>query len=133
MEKIKAWIIDDEKDAHTLIEGLIKEYCPAVEIIGNSLNIEHAWDNIRKEKPRLIYLDINMPRGTGIDLLVRFPIRKFEVIVVSAYPENESKLGPYKDVPFLQKPYSIDDFINITEKAIDRIRENPHQIHRYKH
>jgi len=131
MEKIKAWIIDDEKDAHSLIQGLINEYCPEIDIVGNSLNIDDAWDKIRTEKPQLIYLDINLPRGSGLDLLARFPIRKFEVIVISAFSENENKLGPFRDVPFLQKPYSIDKFLDLTNKAVSRIRKDPHSVHRY--
>jgi len=132
MKKIKAWIIDDERDARSLIKGIIADYCPDIEVIGESINIDSAWEVIRSEKPHLVYLDINMPRGSGIDLLARFPLRKFEVIVVSAYSENEKKLGPYKDIPFLQKPYSIDKFIDLSHHAVDIIRANPYQVHRYK-
>ncbi len=133
MEKIKAWIVDDEKDARSLIYGLVDEYCPEIEIIGDSINIDDAWDELRKEKPQLVYLDINMPRGSGLDLLVRFPVRKFEVIVISATSEKENNLEDNKDVAYLQKPYSIDKFLSFTNEAVARIRKNPNQVYRYNH
>jgi len=133
MEKIKAWIVDDEIDARSLIRGLVDEYCPNIEIIGESIDIDGAWDKLRKEKPQLVYLDINMPRGSGLDLLLRFPIRKFEVIVISAYADNEQELHNTKDIAFLQKPYSIDEFLKLSKEAVDRIQQNPNKIYRSVH
>lgn len=131
MKTIKAWLVDDEADAYTLISGIIKNYCPDIELAGVSVNIEDAWEHIRKEKPQLVFLDVNMPRGTGIDLLERFPVRKFEVIMISAYPDNETKITKFRDIPFLHKPFSIDDFLQLTENAAELIRNNPNQVHRF--
>ncbi|NOR86155.1 MAG: response regulator [Bacteroidales bacterium] len=130
MKKLKAWLVDDETDAHALIEGLLKEYFPYIELVGISINIEDAWQYMRKGKPNLVFLDVNMPRGSGLDLLERFPVRKFETIIISAFPENESKLEKFRDVPFLQKPYSVDDFIELTNRAVEKIRKNPNAVHR---
>ncbi|OYT16410.1 MAG: hypothetical protein B7C24_07960 [Bacteroidetes bacterium 4572_77] len=130
MDKIKAWIVDDESDAQQLLFGLIKTYCLDIEVVGSSVNIEDAWEGIRANKPHLVYLDMNMPRGGGLDLLERFPVRKFEAIIISAYPENKEKIVRYKDIPFLEKPFDIDDFISLTHQAIKKIRENPNQVHR---
>lgn len=131
MKNIKAWLVDDEADAYVLINGIIKEFCPEIELAGVSVNIEDAWENIRKEKPQLVFLDVNMPRGTGIDLLERFPVRKFEVILISGFPDNEKKIAKFRDVPFLHKPFSIDNFVDLVEKAVHNIRENPNQVHRF--
>jgi len=128
---ISVLIIDDESDSQDLLSGLLREYYPDINILGYSVNIDDAFDLIKKTKPNLVYLDINLPRGSGINLLERFPIRKFEVIVVSGYPENQYKLERFRDIPFLSKPIKIETFKELTDQAIDSISEDPYKVHRY--
>jgi len=130
MKKITAWIVDDEINAQTFIKGIIQEYCSDIEIIGTSFSADDAYTDIKKNAPQLVYLDINIPRGSGISILEMFPVRKFEVIVISAYSYNEEKIKRYRDVPFLLKPISIDVFTETTKIAIERIKNNPYKVHR---
>jgi two-component system LytT family response regulator len=132
MKKISAWIVDDEINAQTFIKGIIDEYCSEVEVIGTSSSADDAYIDIKKNKPQIVYLDINIPRGSGISILEMFPVRKFEVIVISAYSYNEKKIKQFRDVPFLLKPISIDIFIEITKIAIEGIKRDPNKVHRYK-
>lgn len=128
---IKVMIIDDETDAQELIKGLLREFYPDLEIIGTSVNIEDAYEIIKREKPNLLYLDINLPRGSGINLLERFPIRKFEVIVVSGYPDNIEKLERFKDIPFISKPFTIEEFKWLTDEKISSLDKDLYKVHRY--
>lgn len=128
---IKVMIIDDETDAQELIKGLLREFYPDLEIIGTSVNIEDAYEIIKREKPNLLYLDINLPRGSGINLLERFPIRKFEVIVVSGYPDNIEKLERFKDIPFISKPFTIEEFKWLTDEKISSLDRDLYKVHRY--
>lgn len=131
MKKIKVWLIDDESDAQALIKRILVENYDEIELLGTSINIDDAFLQIKKHKPNLIFLDINLPRGSGINLLERFPIRKFEVIVISGFPENKQKLERFRDIPFLQKPYSVDDLKGLTDKALERLHLDLHKVHRY--
>lgn len=128
---IKVLIVDDESDSQELIMGLLNEFYPNVEIAAKAVNIEDAFEIIKKVKPNLMYLDINLPRGSGINLLERFPIRKFEVIVISGYPDNKLKLKRFKDIPFLEKPFTIEEFKQITDSKIESIKSDPYKVHRY--
>lgn len=130
-KKIKAWLIDDESDAQALIKKILEENYPDIELLGTSINIDDAFLQIKKEKPNLVFLDVNLPRGSGINLLERFPIRKFEVIVISGFPENKNKLARFRDIPFLQKPYSIEEFKELTNKALENLYKDLHKVHRY--
>jgi two-component system LytT family response regulator len=131
-KSIKVLIVEDESDAQDLILGMLKEYYPDIEVLGCSLNIDDAFDRIRSEKPNLVFLDVNLPRGSGINLLERFPVRKFEAIVISGYPDNQQFLQKFKDVPFLEKPFTVDDFKDLTDQKIKQIKKNPYAIHRYE-
>lgn len=128
---IKVLIIDDESDAQELILGLLREYYPGIEVVATSVNIDDAFELIKKEKPNLLYLDINLPRGSGINLLERFPVRKFEVIVVSGYPDNRYKLKRFHDIPLLEKPFTIEDFKKLTDEKIESVQNDPYKVHRY--
>jgi len=132
-KRIPAWIIDDEVDAQDLIKRVLSEYySDEIELIGISVNIDDAFTQIRQLKPKLVFLDMNLPRGSGINFLQRFPIRKFEVIVVSGFPENKQIIESFKTpMYFLQKPYSIgaiQDFINQT---LENIKKDPYKVYRY--
>lgn len=130
-KKIKAWLIDDESDAQALVKKILVENYEEIELQGTSINIDDAFLQIKKHKPNLVFLDINLPRGSGINLLERFPIRKFEVIVISGFPENKNKLARFRDIPFLQKPYSIEELKELVDKALDNLNKDLHKVHRY--
>jgi two-component system LytT family response regulator len=130
-KEISVVIIDDESDSQDLLSGLLREYYPNLNILGYSVNIDDAFELIKSTKPNLVYLDINLPRGSGVNLLERFPVRKFEVIVVSGYPENKSKLERFRDVLFLNKPVKIEAFKDVTDRALESIINDPYKVHRY--
>lgn len=87
MDPFKVVILDDEPDAITAIELIINEFCPQLTIAGTANMIDTGWDIIRSTEPDLVLLDIDMPRGGGFDLLERFPIRKFEVVFITAHSQ----------------------------------------------
>ena len=107
---IRVVIVDDEPDAVTSIELIIKEFNPDLQVVGTSNIIDNAWEVIKETEPELVFLDIDMPRGSGFDLLERFPIRKFEVIFITAYAKYMEKAKNYHSFDYLLKPIDIDIF-----------------------
>ncbi len=92
MTPYKVILIDDEPDSIISLEIILQEFCANSMLIVDKIPmIDAAWDSIKKHQPDLIFLDIDMPRGNGFDLLERFPIRKFEVIFITAYGRYENK------------------------------------------
>jgi len=115
---IRVAIVDDEPDAVASIELIIKEFCKGVEVVATANLIDKAWDLIKSTEPDLVLLDIDMPRGSGFDLLERFPIRKFEVVFITAYSKYTERAKNYGTFDYLLKPIDIDLF----NKMIDRFR-----------
>ena len=64
-----ACIIDDEANSREVLELMISENHPDIQIAGTAENIEEAHKMIRQVKPDLIFLDIEMPGGSGFDLV----------------------------------------------------------------
>ncbi len=119
MEPFKVILIDDEPDSIISLEIILQEFCgDKVVVVDKVPIIDKAWDSIKANKPDLIFLDIDMPRGNGFDLLERFPIRKFDVIFITAYGRYEEKAKIYGAFDYLLKPIDIEVLKNVVEKFV---------------
>jgi two-component system LytT family response regulator len=82
--KLKSIIVDDEKHGRENLAGILREYCPEVEVLGEAASVEAALSLIREQPPHLVFLDIEMPRANGFQLLEHLQDFSFEVIFVTA-------------------------------------------------
>src|SRR5678816_2447615 len=83
---IRAIIIDDENSAVNVLSILLKKKCKDdVEIVATSNSPTEGKALIERYKPDLVFLDIEMPGMTGIDLIRSLPNPNFHVVFVTAY------------------------------------------------
>ncbi len=120
---LKAVIIDDEKNAVTAMEIAIKEYCPEVEIIGTAFSAKDGIKEIQNKNPDIVFVDIEMPQMTGLEMIEQFGSRKFEVIFVTAYNQFAIKAFKVNALDYLLKPINIVELINAIKKIANRIEE----------
>ncbi|MDO8898567.1 MAG: response regulator [Bacteroidales bacterium] len=130
MKPLKIAIIDDEPDAIVTIELILNEFCKEVEVVAKANMIDQGYDRIRETEPDLVFLDIDMPRGSGFDLLERFPIRKFDVIFITAYSKYEKRAAQYGAFDYLNKPIDIEHFVKVIERFRVHLEENGHTSYR---
>ncbi len=115
---LRAVIIDDEKLARDVIFNYLNEYCPDVEVVAQASSVKAALSAIQKTTPDLVFLDIEMPDGTGFDLLNKFEKIDFKIIFVTAYSEYAIKAFRFSAIDYLLKPVKIDELID----AVARVR-----------
>lgn len=114
---MKAIIIDDEKDAVISIEIALREYCPSVEVVGTANSSRDGIAEIEAKQPDLVFLDIQMPHMSGIELLETFgENRNFEVIFVTAFNEFAIKAFRLSATDYLLKPINIVELINSVKR-----------------
>ncbi|MES2593070.1 MAG: LytTR family DNA-binding domain-containing protein [Bacteroidota bacterium] len=118
---LRAVIIDDEKNAVTAMEIAIKEYCPGVEIVGTALSAKDGIKEIQNKNPDLVFVDIEMPQMTGLEMVEQFEHRKFQVIFVTAYNQFAIKAFKVNATDYLLKPINIIELINAINRISDRI------------
>ncbi|MDO6431879.1 LytTR family DNA-binding domain-containing protein [Flavitalea sp. BT771] len=114
---IKAVIVEDEPNNVIILEGMIQEFCPHVSIAGKAGNVHKAEALIRETDPDLVFMDIEMPYGSGFDVLDRLRPARFEVIFVTAFNEYTVKAFRYSALDYLLKPIDINELLQSVSRA----------------
>lgn len=118
--KLKTLIVDDEQDAVSFIASIIGEYCPRLEVIGTASSARDGVKIILEQSPDLVFLDVEMPHGSGFDLLQQFPEKSFDVIFITAFNHYAIRAIKFSAVDYILKPINISEFREAVEKVIHK-------------
>ncbi|NNF34097.1 MAG: response regulator transcription factor [Saprospiraceae bacterium] len=113
---IRAIIIDDEPDCIQSLERDIAEYCKTLEVICTCNNAKEGIKAIHKNKPDVVFLDIEMPIINGFELLSLLPDIDFEIIFTTAYDKFALQAFKVSAVDYLLKPIDPEELINAVNK-----------------
>jgi two-component system LytT family response regulator len=113
----KAIIIEDEIRNAAVLKKLLAKYCPDIEIVAVESTVKNAVAAITQLNPALIFLDVELPDGTGFNVLEHFPDNSFSIIFVTAYEHYAIKAIKACALDYLLKPVDIDDLIAAVNKA----------------
>jgi two-component system, LytTR family, response regulator len=119
MEKISIVIIDDEAPARDIIKHYLNEV-DSVEVIAECSDGFTGLKTISVMKPDLVFLDIQMPRLTGIEML-EVLTEKPEIIFTTAYDQFAIRAFELNAVDYLLKPFPKRRFLEAVKKAISKI------------
>jgi len=120
--KLKAAVIEDEFKLREVFIQQLKRNCPEIEVIGQAGNITDGYDLILKEKPDVVFLDIEMPKGNGFDLLSKFEKIPFEIVFVTSYEHYAIKALRLSALDYLLKPLMVEDLVPLAERIKDAMR-----------
>jgi two-component system, LytTR family, response regulator len=120
---VRAIIIDDEAKSRKLLRNLLNEYCEEIEIIDLADSVESGVKSILKNKPDLVFLDIEMPDGTGFDLLERIGQLQPEVIFTTAYDQYAIKAIHLSVLDYLLKPINLVDLKGAVAKVNSKLTQ----------
>jgi len=126
---LKAIVVDDEKISRDVLKGYLGKYCPSVHFSGEADNKESAQALIARVNPDLVFLDIEMPYGTGFDLLEEIEEPAFETIFVTAFSEYGMQAINASAAYYLLKPIKIDELIQAVAGVEDTLT-NKNKINR---
>ena len=99
---MRALIIDDEPPARRELRRLLAEF-PSIEVVGEAGNVEEAEVRIAAVSPSLLFLDIQMPGGSGFDLLTRLDYAP-QVVFTTAHDEHAVRAFEVNALDYLLKP-----------------------------
>jgi two-component system LytT family response regulator len=118
MSIIKSIIIDDEPKARVLLNAIIEQYCPEVRVEALCNDLPSGIKAIKKHKPDLIFLDIEMPGHSGLELLDFFDEEEvnFGIIFTTAYNEYALQAFKFSAIDYLLKPIQHTQLIEAVER-----------------
>ncbi|SHJ98484.1 two component transcriptional regulator, LytTR family [Reichenbachiella agariperforans] len=117
---MKALIIDDEQKARNLLQTLIQENCKNITEIYQADNLLSGVELIKSEQPQLVFLDIEMPGNSGLEILdfIDKEDYHFEIIFTTAYSEYAIQAIQLSAIDYLLKPISGSKVKTAVERAL---------------
>ena len=122
-DKIRALIVDDEALSRRGLMLRLKD-APDIEVVGEAASGRQALEAIREQQPDLVFLDIEMPGLTGLDVVGQLPTESMPMIVfVTAFDRYAIQAFEARAVDYLLKPV---DEARLAD-ALDHVREQLRQ------
>ncbi|NBV09323.1 MAG: DNA-binding response regulator [Flavobacteriia bacterium] len=117
----KVLIIDDEKRIRDFVKRMIDSFGLDLTVYTDGENVETGLASIESLKPDIVFLDIQMPDGTGFDLLNRVKEKNFELIFITAFQEYAIMAIKFSALDYILKPIDEEELRTAIINAIDTI------------
>lgn len=114
---ISAVIIDDEMHGRLALREKLKLFCPDVEVVAEAENGKLGLEIIKKYKPEIIFLDVEMPEMSGFELLSNLKDRTGHIVFTTAYNQYAIKAIKHAAFDYLLKPIDIEELKSTIQKA----------------
>ncbi len=118
---VRAIIVDDELPNRENLQLMLGRHCKNVDVVALAGSAVEAMDVIREYRPDLVFLDIEMPNGSGFDLLESLSAINFEVIFVTAYDHYAIRAIKFCALDYLLKPLDILELKKATERVVEKL------------
>lgn len=118
---IKAIIVDDENHARKMLKMLLTDAEVQVDVLAEADDAKQAVSLIREHSPDVVFLDVDMPGLSGIELAEMYSYdRSFEIIFITGHKEHAPKAFRVKALDYLMKPVSPREL----DEALSRLTES---------
>ena len=121
---ISTVIIDDNKTALESLRILIQRNYPQLQIVGEAFSVESGIELISNLHPDVVFLDVEMPDGTGFDLIKRLKRIDFQVVFVTAHDKYAVNAFKMSALDFLLKPVDLDELAITIRKIEQKLKED---------
>jgi two-component system LytT family response regulator len=118
---LTAVIIDDELKGRIALRQKLSAFCPEVELAGEAAGGEEGLRLIEQVEPEIVFLDIEMPRMNGFDMLQRLQNKNFHLVFTTAFDQYAIRAIKYAAFDYLLKPINIEEL----QSCIERIKNGP--------
>ena len=116
---VRCVLVDDEQKNLENLKILLEDFCTNAQVLALCQNVNDGIEAIHKHKPDIVFLDIQMQRETGFDLLAKIKPIDFEVIFITAHSEYAIKAFKFSAIDYLLKPIDIEEL----KKAVDKVEK----------
>ena len=121
---IKAIIIDDESCFREMIQLLLEDYFPDIQIVAQAESVDDAVQAIEEHHPDLVFLDIELKGGTGFHVLQKLKNRSFKLIFITAYNDFAIQAIKFSAIDYILKPINEFEFKSGVERTLLEIERH---------
>lgn len=114
---MKVVIIDNETEIINELTLMINKACPEIKELYTASNISKGIEVINEHNPDLVFLDVELGEGTGMDLLSQLEEYNFDVVFITAHNKYAVDAFKFSAIDFIQKPIGQEDLIVAVKKA----------------
>ncbi|TMI61286.1 MAG: response regulator transcription factor [Bacteroidetes bacterium] len=116
---LKAIIIDDEPYCCEILAAMLESDCPDAEVTSICSNASDGLTAIRQHSPDLVFLDVEMPKMNGFEMLEQLPAINFHLIFTTSYDQYALKAIRFSAIDYLLKPIDREEL----KKAVQKVKE----------
>jgi two-component system LytT family response regulator len=117
---LNAILLDDEAPSRNMLENLLREYCPEINILASCSSIAEAKKALAVHEPDLVFLDVELPEGTSFELLQGLKNVKFEIIFTTAHEKYALQAIRFSALDYLMKPILADELKTAVKRVFQK-------------
>jgi two-component system LytT family response regulator len=121
---MRAILIDDEPIGIRAVKKMLELNCPEVEVVSTCTDADTGRQRIEELKPDVVFLDIQMPEKSGLDMLGEIEEKNFEIIFVTAHNEYILQALQFSAVDYLMKPVDEDRLVEAVQRVKKRLQKD---------
>ncbi|MFT6921994.1 MAG: two-component system LytT family response regulator [Crocinitomicaceae bacterium] len=115
---LKAIIVDDESNQRENLRMILEGHCSGIEVVAEGKSALEGAGLIMKHNPDVIFLDVEMPGGTGLDLLQSLENVDAKVILVTAHANHMQEAFKVNVFDYIIKPIDIEEMIDTVDRIV---------------
>lgn len=119
---MKVLIIDNEMPVRNGLRMQLETHCAEISDIAEATGVSDGLNLIESFQPDIVFLDVEMDDGTGLDLLKQLGEYNFQLIFITAHDKYALHAFKFSAIDFLLKPIDTDDLLNSLTKASFQIK-----------
>jgi two-component system LytT family response regulator len=117
---MKVLVIDNEVNVRESFVDLIIKNCPQIDAVTQANGVKTGIEAIQKHQPDLVFLDVEMDDGTGMDLMAQLRSFDFQLVFITAFNKYAIDAFKFSAIDFLLKPVNSNELI----RSVDRAQKN---------
>lgn len=121
---MKALIIDNEKSLREGLAEMISIFCDDINIIETASGVATGLDKLKTFTPDILFLDVELDDGMGMDIMKSIGKPNFEVIFITAHNKYAIDAFQFSALDFILKPINPEALIAAVEKAKNKLHLN---------
>ena len=119
---LKAIIIDYEPYCCEILAAMLESDCPDIQVVSICSNASDGLIAIRQHSPDLVFLDVEMPKMNGFEMLEQLPAINFHLIFTTSYDQYALKAIRFSAIDYLLKPIDRQELKRAVQKVIEKIQ-----------